>query len=75
MTRSIRRLAVGSPVARPLGKVVLGAILAAAVLFSSPQSIAWATGYPVPMLVGMIVGLGFYLPTIIAIWFLDRRER
>ena len=75
MIRSIRLILAGSPVTRPPGLLALVVILATFVLFSSSQSIAWATGHPVPMLVGMIVGVGFYVPTLIAIWFFDRRER
>lgn len=65
----------GSPLGNRSGQAALFAVLAVAFALSTFASRDWVTGHPFVLLVGLAVGLALYVPTLIALWFFDRRER
>jgi RsiW-degrading membrane proteinase PrsW (M82 family) len=74
MKTILSRLIADSTLNRASGKIGLAAIMLACFVFSTFASYKWVTGHPVVMLVGMMVGFAIYIPTMVALWFFDRRN-
>jgi RsiW-degrading membrane proteinase PrsW (M82 family) len=71
----LKRVAYGSPLATTLGKLALAAILVALFLLCLPGFKEYYTVYPLQLIVGSLMATVLYLPTLIALWYFDRRER
>jgi len=57
------------------GKLTLGGILLVLFLLSLGAFQDYYTTYPLQILVGCLMASVMYLPTVIALWYFDRRER
>ena len=69
------RILYGSPLATMPGKLVLLLLLLVLFLLSLPGFKEYYTVYPLQLIVGISIASVLYIPTLIALWFFDRRER
>lgn len=75
MNKHLTRVLYGSPLATTRGKLVLAAILIALFLLTLPGFKEYYTVYPLQLAVGILMATVLYIPTLIALWYFDRRER
>jgi RsiW-degrading membrane proteinase PrsW (M82 family) len=71
----LRRLFYNSLIQRTSGKVLLAIILGGLFLFAFPTFVRYYTAQPLQFLVMLPFGFLIYLPTILVLYWLDRRER
>ncbi len=75
MNKHLTRILYGSALATTRGKLVLTAILIALFLLSLPGFKEYYTVYPLQLTAGILMASVLYIPTLIALWYFDRRER
>jgi hypothetical protein len=75
LDRKVARLAWGGRARDPRAVIVLGVGLALVFLLGAKTLFEWFSMNALPMVVGMGAATALYLPTIIVLWFLDRRSR
>lgn len=75
LSTKLGRTLYNSPLSTRRGQLVLFVIVAALVVFLSPAIKAYYTTYPLQMFAGVLFASLLYLPSLIVIWFLDRRDR
>ena len=71
----LRRVLHGSPLHRTGGKIALAAILIGLFAFAFPTFVRYYTAQPLQFLGALPFGFLIYLPTILVLYWLDRRER
>jgi RsiW-degrading membrane proteinase PrsW (M82 family) len=64
-----------SPLQRTGGKLALAAILIGMFVYAIPSFQKYYLNQPLQMLAGLAITVILYLPTILVLYFLDRRER
>lgn len=75
MNNRFQRLLGQSPLTGRTGQITLGAIIIGCFIPASINLRQWLAGHPLVMLAAMAVALALYAPTMLALWFLDRRDR
>lgn len=75
MDKHLTRVLYGSPLSTTRGKLALAAILIALFLLTLPGFKEYYTVYPLQIAVGILMATVLYIPTLIALWYFDRRER
>jgi RsiW-degrading membrane proteinase PrsW (M82 family) len=71
----LRRAFYNSALHQTSGKIVLATILGGLFLFAFPTFVRYYTVQPLQFLAALPLGFLIYLPTILVLRFLDRRER
>jgi RsiW-degrading membrane proteinase PrsW (M82 family) len=71
----LRRLLSNSLFQRPGGKLLLAAILIGLFFYALPNFKAYYLAQPLAMLAMLPLGFLTFLPTLLVLWFFDRRER
>ena len=75
LNTQLRRVLYGSPLHRTGGKIALAAILIGLFAFAFPTFVRYYTAQPLQFLGALPFGFLIYLPTILVLYWLDRRER
>ncbi len=71
----LKRALYNSPLQHTGGKIALIAILIGLFIYAFPSFQKYYFAQPLPMLAGVVVSSILYLPTVLVLYFLDRRER
>jgi RsiW-degrading membrane proteinase PrsW (M82 family) len=74
LNTQLKRVLYGSPLHKTGGKVALAAILLALFAFAFPTFVYYYTAQPLQFLAMLPFGFLIYLPTILFLFWLDRRE-
>jgi len=75
LSTPIRRALYNSPLHRTSGKIALAVVLGGLFLFALPTFVRYYTAQPLQFLGMLPFGFLIYLPTILVLYWLDRRER
>ena len=71
----LKRTLYNSPLQHTGGRIALIAILIGLFIYAIPSFQKYYFAQPLPMLAGVVVSSILYLPTMLVLYFLDRRER
>ena len=75
LNTQLRRVLYNSPLHKTSGKIALAAILIGLFVFAFPTFVRYYTAQPLQFLAMLPFGFLIYLPTILVLYWLDRRER